>query len=112
MNFRELREYVGDLELRGYDTRELRVGLHRKIAIPSVAVVMVLIGLPFAIRVERRGPMFAIAVSILLVFVYFGVLQVFGKLGEVAILPPFFAGWAPNILFGGTGIYLASISRW
>ncbi len=50
--------------------------------------------------------MFAIAVSILLVFVYFGVLQVFGKLGEVAILPPFVAGWAPNILFGLLGSYL------
>ena len=112
MNFRELRRHVRDLERRGYDTRELRVGLHRKIAIPAVCFVMVLVGLPFAARIERRGPMFAISVSVLLVFVYFGVLQVFGKLGEVAMLPPVVAAWAPNVLFSGVGTYLTSTARW
>ena len=112
MNYRELRRYVLDLEQRGYDTRELRVGLYRKIAIPSVPIVMVLIGLPFAMRVERRGPVFALGVSIVLVFVYFGVLQAFGKMGEVALLPPLMAAWAPNLLFSGLGLYLTATTRW
>ncbi|HET6372062.1 MAG TPA: LPS export ABC transporter permease LptG [Candidatus Polarisedimenticolia bacterium] len=112
MSYRELRRYVLDLELRGYDTRELRVGLYRKVAIPAVAMVMVLIGLPFAVRVERRGTVFAVAVSILIAFVYYGVLQVFGKLGEVALLPPLLAAWAPNLLFAGAGLYLMSTARW
>ncbi len=112
MNFAELRRYVEDLDRRGHDTRDLRVGLHRKIAIPAVSFVMVLIGLPFAVRVERRGAMFSIAVSVLIVFLYFGVLQAFGKLGEVAVLPPLVASWAPNAIFGALGIYLTGISRW
>ncbi len=112
MNYRELSTYVKDLERRGYNTRELRVGLYRKIAIPAVCIVMVIVGLPFALRIERRGPVFAIAVSIMLVFVYFGVLQAFGKLGEVAVLPPLMAAWAPNLLFAGFGLYLSATARW
>ena len=112
MSYRELSAYVGDLEQRGYDTRELRVGLYRKVAIPFVCVVMVLIGLPFALRVEHRGPVFAIAFSILLAFVYFGILQAFGKLGEVARLPAVLAAWAPNLFFSGLGLYLTATARW
>jgi LPS export ABC transporter permease LptG len=112
MNYQELRRYVLDLEQRSYDTRELRVGLYRKIAIPCVPIVMVLIGMPFALRVERRGPVFALGVSIVLVFVYFGVLQAFGKMGEVALLPPLLAAWAPNLLFSGLGLYLTATARW
>jgi len=112
MNYRELRSYVKDLERRGYNTRELRVGLYRKIAVPAVCIVMVIVALPFALRIERRGPVFAIAVSILLVFVYFTVLQLFGKLGEIAALPPLMAAWAPNLLFTGLGLYLTATARW
>ncbi len=112
MNFAELRGHIHELEQRGHDTRELRVGLHRKIAIPAVSIVMVLIGFPLALRVERKGPMFAIATSIVIVFIYFGVLQVFGKLGEVAVLPPFVAGWAPNAIFSGLGLWLTGSARW
>ena len=112
MNYRELNRHVLDLEQRGYDTRELRVGLYRKIALPCVPVVMVLIGLPFALRVERRGPIFALGLSIVLVFVYFAVLQAFGKMGEVAMLPPSMAAWGPNLLFSGLGLYLTATTRW
>ncbi len=112
MNYRDLRRYVLDLEQRGYDTRELRVGLYRKVAIPFVCVVMVLIALPFAVRVEHRGPVFAIGLSILLAFVYFALLQAFGKLGEVARLPPLLAAWAPNLMFSGIGLYLTATGRW
>jgi LPS export ABC transporter permease LptG len=112
MNYRELRRYVLDLEQRGYDTRELRVGLYRKVALPCVPIVMVLVALPFALRVERRGPVFALGVSIVLVFVYFGILQAFGKMGEVALLPPVMAAWAPNLLFSGLGLYLTATARW
>ena len=50
--------------------------------------------------------------SVLLVFVYFASLQAFGKLGEVALLPPLLAAWAPNLLFSGIGLYLTATARW
>ena len=112
MNFGELRRHVRDLETRGYDTRELRVGLYRKLTIPSVCIVMVLTALPFAVSVERRGAVFAIGISILLVFVYYGVMQAFGKLGEVGVLWPSLAAWAPSLFFAGVGILMSLRARW
>ncbi len=112
MNFGELRAYVADMERRGYETRDLRVGLYRKTAVPAVCVVMVVIALAFALRVERRGALYGLGVALLLVTVYFFAMQASSKLGEVGVLPPLLAAWAPNLLFSGSGLYLMASSRW
>lgn len=112
MNIRELRAHVQDLQQRGYETREIQVGLHRKLAVPAVCVVMVLIALPFGLRIERRGPLFGLGLALLLAAVFYFLMQVSSKLGEVGQLPPLLAAWAPNILFSGSGLYLMASSRW
>ncbi len=112
MNMRELHAHVSDMERRGYETRELRVGLHRKVAIPAVCFVMVLIALPFGLRIERRGPLFGLGVALLIAGIYYFLLQASGKLGEVGVLPPIMAAWAPNVIFSGAGLYLMASSRW
>ncbi len=112
MNIGELRSHVSDLRRRGYDTREIQVGLHRKIAVPAICVVMVLIALPFGLRIEKRGPFFGLGVALLLAAVYFFLMQMSGKVGEIGLLPPVLAAWAPNVLFSGAGLYLMASSRW
>ncbi len=112
MNIGELRAHVSDLRRRGYDTREIQVGLHRKIAVPVVCVVMVLIALPFGLRIEKRGPLFGLGVALLIAAGYFFLMQMSGKLGEIGLLPPMLAAWAPNVLFSGAGVYLMASSRW
>lgn len=112
MNIRDLRAYVSDMERRGHDTRDLRVGLHRKVAVPAVCIVMVLIALPFGLRTERRGALFGLGVALFLAAVYYFVMQATGKLGEIGLLPPVLAAWAPNMAFSGAGLYLMAWSRW
>jgi lipopolysaccharide export system permease protein len=113
MSYAELSTYVEDMERRGYETLDLRVGLYRKTAIPAVCFVMVVISLAFAIRIDpRRGPLFGLGVALLLATIYFFAMQTCGKLGEVGILPPFLAAWAPNLAFTGAGLYLMASSRW
>ena len=112
MNIRELRAHVDDLAKRGYETREIQVGLYRKIAVPAVCVVMVLIALPFGLRIEKRGPLFGLGIALLIAAIYFFLMQVSGKMGEVGVMPPLLAAWAPNVVFSGTGLYLMASSRW
>ena len=38
--------------------------------------------------------------------VYWACLAIFENLGNNALLPPLLAAWAPNLLFGGAGLYL------
>jgi len=51
-------------------------------------------------------------VSSRLVFGYLTELQLCGKLGEIAALPPLMAAWAPILLFTGLGLYLTATARW
>ena len=69
-------------------------------------VVMVLLGLPFAFKVGRRGSLYGIGVALLLVLVYWAVLAIFNALGLEALFDPWVAAWAPNVLFGLFGFYL------
>ena len=102
----ELRQEVQTLAASGYDTTTLEVAFHGKIARSVAPVVMVLLGLPFAFRVGRRGSLYGIGVALLLVLVYWAVFAIFNALGLETILEPWAAAWAPNILFGLLGLYL------
>src|SRR5207245_6261208 len=106
LSFGELRSHIESLEAKGLDVVKLKVQLHRKIAFPLVSLVMAFLGVPFAFVVARRGALYGIAGSILLAIFYYVCLAVFESLGNNALLPPSLAAWAPNIIFGATGLYL------
>jgi LPS export ABC transporter permease LptF/LPS export ABC transporter permease LptG len=106
LRFDELRQHIASLESLGLDVIKLKVQLNRKVAFPLVALVMTLIGIPFAFVVARRGALYGIALSIVLAIVYWACLQIFEALGNNALLPPLLAAWAPNLLFGAAGLYL------
>jgi LPS export ABC transporter permease LptG len=106
LGFRELRRHIATLEKLGLDVTALKVQLHRKVSFPLVTVVMTLIGIPFAFVVARRGALYGIAAAIVIAIVYWGCLAIFEALGSTGLLPPMLASWAPNMLFGATGLYL------
>jgi len=105
MSFGELRKHIVGLEALGLDVTKLRVELHRKIAFPTVALVMTLLGIPFAFVVARHGALYGVAISLLIAIVYWAVLAIFEALGNNAYLPPALAAWVPNLLFAATGLY-------
>ena len=105
LSFRELQVHIASLEALGLDVTRLRVELHRKFAYPAVALVMTLLGIPFAFVVARHGALYGVAVSLLIAIVYWAVLAVFEQLGSNAYLPAALAAWVPNLLFAATGLY-------
>lgn len=106
LDFAALRAHIDVLQALGLDVVKLRVQLHRKLSFPLISLVMTLIGIPFAFVVGRRGALYGIGLSILIAIVYWTVLSVFEALGNNALLPPLLAAWAPNLIFGATGLYL------
>ena len=106
LSLSELREQIESLRATGYDTTRLEVDFQGKLAHPLTPFVIVLLGLPFAFRIGRRGSMYGIGVALLLVIVYWSVLAVFLALGHESLLPPILAAWAPNVLFSILGLYL------
>ena len=67
---------------------------------------MAMIAVPFGFLVGNRGAMTSIGVSIGIAMGYLAVGPLFEKIGNVGLLPPGVAAWAPDMLFGLAGMYL------
>jgi LPS export ABC transporter permease LptG len=106
MSLKELRGQILTLDDSGYDTTQLRVAFHGKLAQALSPLVMVLLGVPFAFKVGKRGSLYGIGVALLLVLVYWAVFAIFNALGLETLLEPWVAAWGPNVLFGLLGVYL------
>jgi lipopolysaccharide export LptBFGC system permease protein LptF len=106
MSRSELSEQIELLANSGYDITELRVAYHGKYSRAAAPLVMVLLGLPFAFQVGRRGSLYGIGIAVLLVLVYWATFAVFNALGLETLLPPYVAAWAPNVLYALLGVYL------
>jgi lipopolysaccharide export system permease protein len=105
VSLEELREQIVELGRSGYDTTRLRVQFWQKTASSFTPFVMVLLGLPFAFKVGRRGSMYGVGVGLLLAIVFWATAAIFNALGLETILPPFLAAWSPNVIFGAVGAY-------
>lgn len=106
MNFLDLQRFIADLNQSGFDTVKLQVRLYRKFSVPLFALIMAMIAIPFGFLVGNRGAMTGIGVSIGIAMAYLAVGPLFEKIGNVGLLQPAIAAWAPDMLFGLAGIYL------
>ncbi len=106
MNFLQLERYIADLTQSGFNTTKLQVQFYRKFAVPVFAIIMALIAAPFGFMVGNRGAMAGIGVSLLIAILYLALGTLFEKLGEVNLLLPAMAAWAPDLIFALAGGYL------
>ncbi len=112
MNFMELTDYIDKLEKGGYAAARYVVDLHSKISFPLVSVIMVMMGIPFALRNRRRGGMaFGAGMSIIIGFSYWVVSAINISLGYNGIIPPFLAAWLTNLVFATFGALMLTYVR-
>ncbi len=83
------------------------VEIYKKFSIPAATIVFVLIGAPIAVRHPRGGIGMVVAVSFAVFSAYYVALIAGEELADRLILSPFWAMWAPNVLFGLAGLVAA-----
>ena len=105
MNWRELRQYIHDLQQAGFDVARLSVQWHKKLAFPLIAPIIVLLGIPFAFLVGTRGAVGGLALGVALGIVYWETSALFEAMGAVGQLPPTLAAWSPDLIFAFLGVY-------
>ncbi len=108
MGYAELARYVEALERSGGDGRELRVELALKLAVPFTCFIIAIFGAPLAVAAPRTGGAFGVAVALGTTVIFLIAVQLSRAVGIGGLLPPALAAWLPNILFGLTGVWLAS----
>ena len=107
MSLFELNEYINELEREGYGTDKYRVELLSRLTFPGVNFIMVLLGIPFALKTGRQGGVAAgIALSVAIGFSFWIVFALCRSLGQNGILPPIVAASFPDILFLAIGAYM------
>lgn len=106
MSIDDLKEKIEKKKATGGDTTPQKVELHKRYAIPFACIVFGLIGVPLGIQPRRSGRSYGFVFSILIILTYYISLSASEVLALRHTIPTFWAGWAPNFLFGGLGVYL------
>jgi LPS export ABC transporter permease LptG/LPS export ABC transporter permease LptF len=106
MNYRELRQYIEELEERDFDTVRFKVDLNYKVSFPLASLIMTLLGIPFAFSMGKRGTLVGIGLSIAIAMIYWGGIGIFKSIGYLNYLSAFLAAWGPDLIFGLIGLYL------
>ena len=107
MNFKKLRRYIKHLQKLGIPNTSERVQLQLKIAFPFANLIILLIGIPFALwSVKGSGKLVSFGIALAVAFSYWGMISIGQSLGNARILPPVLAAWFANIIFGTAGFIL------
>ena len=103
----ELLHLTEKLRNEGYDPKPYQVETHVRFAKAAIPIIMVLIGIPFALQRGRNASFsLGIVISLIIFFVYFILYAVFAVFGAIDVLPPMVAAWAANVLMALVGAWL------
>ncbi len=108
MNILEISSFVKRKARAGEDVAKEEVELNYRFSYPVITVLVLLITLPLAVVLKKGGIAIGMGISIVLAFVYWGVIQSCRAYGVAGLMDPVLAAWFPNILFGIIGIILVT----
>lgn len=112
LSFGKLRSYADNLRSGGFQAHRYLTMMHAKLSAPLAAFVMVILGIPFALKSSRSGGIaIGIGASIGIGFAYFVVNALLLSYGRSGVLPPLVAAWGANLIFVLGGTWLAMTVR-
>ncbi len=103
-NLRKVQETTQNPEYTLNRLRYAEVEYHKKFAIPFACLAFGLMGVPLGLMVKQNGRMIGFGLGLVLILVYYLLLQLGQSTGSSGMLPPVLAMWLPNLLIGILGI--------
>ncbi len=99
MGFFRLRKHIEELKNAGIPSHQERTDLYSRISSALSALVVIVIGFPIGIYFSHIGRVFAVALSMVVCFTYWGLYSLGISFGETGALPPWIGAWGVNIIF-------------
>jgi len=90
----------------GSDLANLEITLAQKYALPFASFIAILVALPLAVRFGKKGRTLGIALSVVVLFVYYILSAVGAAFGKNGAIQPWLAVWLPNAIMAAVGGYL------
>lgn len=106
MDAKELLQQITLFKKGGVDVKRLATDYHFKFSIPFACLVVAMLASPLSLVFGKGGIIFGIISSIVLTFIYYVVMSLGRSFGFIGVLPPWFAAWLPNALFGMAALVL------
>ncbi len=88
------------------DGREALVELNKRVAIPAAAVVFALVAFPLGLRNRRGGRGYGLTISVVLVVLYYILLNNGELLASSGKVPVLFGVWLPNLVLAALALVL------
>ncbi|MBI5562404.1 MAG: LPS export ABC transporter permease LptG [Deltaproteobacteria bacterium] len=104
MTIFELNRYINGLVAEGYNAVRFKIDLYGKITFPLVNFIMIMVGIPFALKTGRHGGIaIGVGISVLVAFSFWVVFAVMRSIGVNGVVPPLVAAAFPDLLFFAAG---------
>ncbi len=106
MYIADLRKMIDADVKNGGTARGAIMYLHQKFSFPTACLVFAMIGLALGLHTRREGKLGGLALGLMVIFFYYGLLELAEALTKGDHFPPVWARWFPNIVCGLLGLWL------
>ncbi len=106
MTLSELREYLDTDREKDAQYYLTLMEYHKKFSIPAACFALGILGVPLGIQSKSAKRSSGILLGIVFFLLYYLMLSMGWVFGETGAYPPVVGMWAPNIVFGGIGVWL------
>lgn len=102
----EVLKRIQRLSRLGVATYKEKVAFHMKLALPFANLIVIALGIPFALKGHQSGRTQTFTYALGLAFLYWGMISVCQSIGEHGRIPAWLAAWMANIVFGSMALWM------
>lgn len=106
MTIAELKVEQADEIKRGDSTHPTVIAIQQKFSFPVACVVMGLLAIAVGVHTRRDGKFASFALGLALIFVYYGLMNIFESMAKGQHFPALWARWVPNLILGPLALFI------
>ncbi|HDM37560.1 MAG TPA: YjgP/YjgQ family permease, partial [Candidatus Omnitrophica bacterium] len=104
MSIFRLYKYIKKLSNNGYRPTSLLVDFYNKLSFPFINLIVVLLGISFALLPNKGGALMYLGVALGVGLIYYAAIITSTALGKEGFIPPLLSSWLANIIFAIIGV--------
>ena len=106
LTMKELRTQIDIMRSQFVDTKKLETELYQRVTIPMASLIFTIVGIPLGLQPNRNSSSRGVAMSIIIIFIYYSFMTMSGAIAQSGSINPAYAVWIPNFVGLIVGLWL------